>query len=229
MASTFPKLHFAWHYVELIKPYGTTDNFNTEYTEQLHINLAKDAYQATNFKNKFSQMTLWLKHKEKVLRHDQYINWWLGGSPVPEPCEWSPPRLELEWKLSVAKHPSAWAVSLDHLEREYRAVFFRVALRCFIARSNEPHLTAAQLEQKLWNVRLPFRKVPMWHKIKYLHQDPFTKIMSTADSIHVWPSTTDKWSHPVPGRFDTALINDGTGGNTGVQGTNPSSFNFRHC
>lgn len=147
-----PKLHFARHYVELIKLYGTTDNFNTEYTERLHIDLAKDAYQATNFKDEFSQMTLWLERKEKVLCHDQYINWRLGGSPVPEPCEWSPPGLELERKLSMAKHPSAQAVSLDHLEREYRAVFFCVALRCFIARSNEPHLTAAQLEPKLWNV-----------------------------------------------------------------------------
>ena len=35
-----PKLHFACHYVELIKLFGTTDNFNTEHTECLHIDLA---------------------------------------------------------------------------------------------------------------------------------------------------------------------------------------------
>ncbi|KAH9020914.1 hypothetical protein EDB84DRAFT_1441645 [Lactarius hengduanensis] len=45
-----PKLHFASHYVDLIKLYGTTDNFNTENTERLHIDLAKDAYAATNHK-----------------------------------------------------------------------------------------------------------------------------------------------------------------------------------
>jgi len=39
-----PKLHFFRHYVHMIKQYGTTDNYNTEYTERLHIDLAKDAY-----------------------------------------------------------------------------------------------------------------------------------------------------------------------------------------
>jgi len=85
----------------------------------------------------------------------------------------------------MAKHPSAQAVSLDHLERGYGAVFFHVALNHFVARLNEPHLTVAQLECKLWNIRLPFQKVPVWHKIKYLCQDPFTKITSMTDSIHV--------------------------------------------
>ena len=104
------------------------DNFNTEYTEHLHIDLANDAYLATNFKDEFSQMTMWLERKEKILRHDQYIKWRLDGSPAPELYEWSPPGLELERRLSMAKHPSARAVSLDHLERGYKAVFFCVTL-----------------------------------------------------------------------------------------------------
>jgi hypothetical protein len=54
---------------------GTTDNYNTEYTERLHIDYAKDAYHATNHKDKFVQMTYWLKHKEKILHHDKYVNW----------------------------------------------------------------------------------------------------------------------------------------------------------
>ncbi|KAF8259945.1 hypothetical protein EI94DRAFT_1812407 [Lactarius quietus] len=37
-----PKLHFLSHYVDLIKLYSTTDNFNTETTERLHIDLTKD-------------------------------------------------------------------------------------------------------------------------------------------------------------------------------------------
>ena len=39
------KFHFLKrHYVSAIKLYGTTDNYNTEYTERLHCDLAKDAY-----------------------------------------------------------------------------------------------------------------------------------------------------------------------------------------
>jgi len=213
-----PKLHFAMHYARLIKLYGMMDNFNTEYMEWLHIDLTKDAYAATNFKDKFTQMTLWLKWKEKIQCHDQYVKWRLSGSPPIKLCEWIPPGLELDQKLSMAKHPSAHAVPLDHLERDYGAKFFQVALWCFIACSNEPHLNKRQLEEKIWHIHLPFRKLPVWHKIKYTHQDPFTHITITTDSIHIWCATNDKHGHPVPGRFDTALVNDGTGHETGIQG-----------
>jgi len=74
-----PKLHFANHYVEMIKCYGTTDNVNTQYTERLHIDFAKDAYNATNHKDEFTQMTLWLKRKEKILHYNQFIQWQLTG------------------------------------------------------------------------------------------------------------------------------------------------------
>ena len=39
-----PKLHSCRHYVDMIWTFGMTDNYNTEYTECLHIDLAKDAY-----------------------------------------------------------------------------------------------------------------------------------------------------------------------------------------
>ena len=52
-----PKLHNAGHYHQFVQLYGTADNFNTEYTERLHIDLAKDAYASTNFKDEFPQMT----------------------------------------------------------------------------------------------------------------------------------------------------------------------------
>ena len=94
-AFNIPKLHFARHYVDNIKLYGTLDNYNTEYTERLHIDLAKDAYAATNHKDEFTQMAIWLERKEKILRHRQYIDWRLDGSPPPPQVEWTPPGLEL--------------------------------------------------------------------------------------------------------------------------------------
>ena len=61
-----PKLHFLDHYLMHIELYGTTDNCNTEYTKRLHIDLAKDAWDATNGKDEFPQMTLWLECREKM-------------------------------------------------------------------------------------------------------------------------------------------------------------------
>jgi hypothetical protein len=70
-----PKLHSLHHYIEMIQLFHTTDNYTMEYTEQLHIDLAKDAYHATNHKEEYYQMTKWLKHRKKVLWHRSFIRW----------------------------------------------------------------------------------------------------------------------------------------------------------
>src|SRR5258705_5140090 len=70
----FPKDHFINHYHELIEIFGTMDNYDTSYTEHLHIDLAKDAYRATNLKDEYPQMTAWLDWWERVLLHKKFIN-----------------------------------------------------------------------------------------------------------------------------------------------------------
>jgi hypothetical protein len=65
-AFNIPKLHFLNHYVTSAKRFGTFDNFNTQHTERLHIDLAKDAYRASNRKDEYSQMTKWLERKEII-------------------------------------------------------------------------------------------------------------------------------------------------------------------
>ncbi|PIL30261.1 hypothetical protein GSI_07439 [Ganoderma sinense ZZ0214-1] len=74
----FPKLHSLDHYITSIKLFGTTDNYDTQHTERLHIDFAKEAYRATTRKDEFPQMTLWLERREKVLRHGAYIQWHLS-------------------------------------------------------------------------------------------------------------------------------------------------------
>jgi hypothetical protein len=216
-----PKLHFTRHYVDLIKLYGTTDNFNTEYTERLHIDLAKAAYAATNLKDEFSQMTTWLERQEKIRRHNHFVKWRLSGSP-PIICahdDWQPPGLELDRKLQMTTHPSARNVSLEALETEYGAQHFRAALRRYVVLLNAPDTTTAQVERHLWDIHLPFRHLPVWHRIKHLRTDIYTGATQTADTIHAHPQKFDTCSRHVPGQFDTALINDGTGGDTGISGT----------
>ena len=213
-----PKLHFASHYVEYIKLYGTLDNFNTEYTERLHIDLAKAAYAATNHKDEFVQMTLWLERKEKIFRHQQYVQWRLKGLPPPESVDWTPPGLELDRILHVAKHPTVRNVQLQTLANQYGAIHFREALALFDALSNDPDLTRPQLERALWGVRLPFQKLPVWHRVKFLRKDPVTQHLYTADSIHCQPERLNTRGMKIPGHFDTALINDGTGEDIGMEG-----------
>jgi Plavaka transposase len=213
-----PKLHSMRHYVMFIKLYGTTDNFDTAYTERLHIDFAKDAYSATNHKDEFTQMATWLERKEKMFRHEQYIKWREDGSPILVQAEWQPPGLELDRRLHMTKFPTVRAVPVDQLVEIYGATYFRPALARFIALANDPSLSRAQLEAKLQSIRILFRSVPVWHRIKYLREDPVSSATTTADSIHVRPSTTDSHGRRVPGRFDTALVNEGTGEATGIEG-----------
>jgi len=69
-----PKLHSLIHYTSSIQLFGTTDNYNTEQSERLHIDLAKNAYRATNRKDEYPQMTAWLECRERIEWHADVVN-----------------------------------------------------------------------------------------------------------------------------------------------------------
>ncbi|THV04071.1 hypothetical protein K435DRAFT_650090 [Dendrothele bispora CBS 962.96] len=201
-----PKIHFMNHYVETVRQVGTLDNFNTEYTERLHIDLAKDAYRATNKKDEYSQMTKWLERKEKVMRHESYIQWLHSGNHPPLRAHWIPAGMNTTRTLKMAKHPSHNSVTISDLLQHYGATFFRSALSRFVVQLQNPSLTGRQLETASDSLFLGVSHVSVYHRVKFLQYDTFTGISSTVDSIHVQPARNDKHGHVVAGRFDTALI-----------------------
>ncbi|KAJ7602632.1 hypothetical protein B0H17DRAFT_1342294 [Mycena rosella] len=214
-----PKLHNSSHTGMYIKLFGTTDNYNTEYTERLHIDLAKDAYRATNFKDEFPQMTLWLERKEKIFRHEKYIQSRLNGSPAPPTVAPLAPGIVYERRLKMTKGPTCKAVRMDVLVADYGALLFRSALARFIVQFNNPTFSRAQIEGESRTVALHFNRVPIYHRIKFVTEDPYTAggpQDSVIDSIHVQPQKTTRSRKQLAGRFDTALVNDGSGGMTGI-------------
>ncbi|KAJ7312551.1 hypothetical protein DFH08DRAFT_791323 [Mycena albidolilacea] len=232
-----PKLHFCRHYIMYIKLFGTTDNYNTEYTERLHIDLAKDAYRSTNFKDEFPQMTLWLERKEKIYRHDKYIQWQLDGCPAPPVIADLPPGIVYERTLKMTKHPSLKSVRLSKLTTDHGATFFRDALARFVVHLNHPELSRTQVEARSQDLSFPFNTVPVFHRIKFMTEDPYTARGpedTVVDSIHVQPAKTLKNGTELAARFDTAIVNDGTGKITGVAGYRVAqvrvvfSLNARH-
>ncbi|KAI1783127.1 hypothetical protein LXA43DRAFT_977266 [Ganoderma leucocontextum] len=80
-----PKLHSALHYPLSICNVGTTDGYNTENTERLHIDYAKRGYAASNKKEYLKQMTVWLRRQEAVSRFHSYLAWAepLGTPTIP--------------------------------------------------------------------------------------------------------------------------------------------------
>lgn len=200
----FPKLHSLQHYDRCIRLFGTTDNYNTEYSERLHIDFAKDAYRATNRKDEYPQMTLWLERKEKVLQLDACIRWRLAGQQT-SPSQ--PPQPVYHSHIQMTRHPSVNSVSFDDLVSDYGAIDFRQALTVFIANHNSPDLTRAQLQQAAFEILLPFQRVPIFHKIRFWNEDPQGRLdaSDTIDVAHIRPKRKGKkgW---IPARFDTVLV-----------------------
>ncbi|KAF7332804.1 hypothetical protein MSAN_02431600 [Mycena sanguinolenta] len=136
-----PKLHNVGHYPLFIHLFGTFDNFNMEHTECLHIDFTKDAYRATNRKDEYFQMTLWLERKEKILRHEKYIRWRLAGCPL------------------MTKHPSVYGVKLEALATHYGAEFFTDAFAHFVVAFKNPAFSARQVEHGAADFMMPFQSV----------------------------------------------------------------------
>ncbi|KAJ7683161.1 hypothetical protein B0H14DRAFT_2422579 [Mycena olivaceomarginata] len=91
----------------------------------------------------------------------------------------------------------------------------------FIVQFNNRTFNRAQIEAQSINVALHFNRVPVYHRIKFITEDPYTAggpEDSVVDSIHVQPAKSLRSGKKLPGRFDTALVNDGSGGLTGVGG-----------
>jgi hypothetical protein len=214
-----PKFHSYQHYVPSIKLFGTTDNYNTQAMERLHIDYAKEAYRATNTKDEYPQMTLWLERREKLLRHDAYIAWRLTGDVEVESVQ--TPILVPSRDMRMPKHPSINLVSLETLTNEYGATYIRDALARFIVATNHPDWTARQVEAASLDIFLPFQKLPVYHKIKFsvrLHDQT-----SVVDAIHARPAQQRSRRHrrSSAARFDTALVNTEGGESVGVRGMHP--------
>ncbi|KAG1849692.1 hypothetical protein DFJ58DRAFT_716907 [Suillus subalutaceus] len=171
-----PKLHFALHYAHMIRLYGTTDNYNTGYTECLHIDLAKDAFSC----------------------HEKYIQWRLAGTPHHPNHHPRPPEMSFCRTQTMTKLPST------NSQTEYGATYFRKSLARFIVKATLPPnttITSRQLEDRAADVN-GHGNTPV-----------------TLDSVHARPGRSRPFaSDSVASRFDTAFINDGTGGPLGIKG-----------
>ncbi|KAF9790569.1 hypothetical protein BJ322DRAFT_1000183, partial [Thelephora terrestris] len=212
------KLHSLVHYVNSIKLFGTTDNYNTEYTEHLHIDLEKDAYRATNHKDEYAQMTAWLERREKILQFESYLKSRLNTRPT---ILLQSTDMAYNGSLTLTKWPSARAVDLDCITNNYGVKFFREALRHHIvlARHSGPLLTRNQVECQILYINLPFTTLSVFHRLKFTAPGDTTMAKCvTLDSIHARPQLLTKKGKKVPARFDTVLLKVGSGEEVGMQG-----------
>jgi hypothetical protein len=185
--------------------FGTTDNYNTEQSERLHIDFAKDAYHATNHKDEFSQMTKWLECRERIQHLSSFIDW---TQEHREPCQKSMGSAGTgTLTIKMARNPSKGRVLFDVLAKDYGALDFQDALADFIAQANNPGASGAALRHRAHDTHIPFSGVPVYHNMKFTNGSE----SDIVDVVHVRPEQNDSRGRIIPGRFDTALVNGNKG------------------
>ncbi|KAG2337403.1 hypothetical protein BDR05DRAFT_978504 [Suillus weaverae] len=146
-----PKVHSMHHYVQSIQALGSADGFNSESPECLHIDYAKDAYQASSKVDYIMQMTHWLELQEAVFRHGIFLNWVALKDEDEEPTfadsDIIPSGLLTSHGYRVAKSCPFLTVSVSRLQTDFGAVDFIPTLQTFLTH-HFPHssISASQYD-----------------------------------------------------------------------------------
>ncbi|KAJ4484469.1 hypothetical protein C8R41DRAFT_769753 [Lentinula lateritia] len=181
------KVHNIKHYVESICSRGTNDNFNTEMSERLHIDLAKAGYRASNRRNFMVQMTIWLARQEAVHRFTAYLKWAVSDY-IPQDLEDDDEEeddddeldepagrltedslLGADREYHVAKTPPV-QVTIDSVEKDFHADWFLWYLNDYLYRNsliNDPNNSNLTL-----NTLIPI------YKQARIHLPPFPEAIS---------------------------------------------------
>ncbi|VDB85587.1 unnamed protein product [Peniophora sp. CBMAI 1063] len=216
-----PKLHALIHYAPAIRLFGTADNYNTAYSERLHIDYAKSAWRASNRKDEYPQMTVWLQRREQIRAHQAYIDWRQRAPGEDTPRIRLPRALKL--KNNVAHGPSVHCLTFAKAESRYGAVDFQRVLTEYILKLRRPEDSDRRIARLAQTWMLPFLTVPAFHRLKFWHPDALERegdfVPELPDSVIARPWYRDTQKRKVQGQFSTALVNEfDDGGHIGVDG-----------
>jgi hypothetical protein len=104
------------------------------------------------------------------------------------------------------------------LPGKYGAIEFQDVLVDFIAQINHPGASAAALKALAADTLIPFRSVPVFHKIKFTSKATSEVI----DAVHVRLEQKDAHGRLIPSRFDTVVIQGSSQGRVhGNDGKSP--------
>ncbi|KAJ7064424.1 hypothetical protein B0H15DRAFT_807765 [Mycena belliarum] len=214
-----PKFHSLLHYVESIRYFGTTDNYNTEMFERLHIDFAKEGWCASNRRDEFPQMITWLGRQEKISSFATYLAC-IEASRKPAPpavlCTFTGQALQL------AKTPQSPCQLLTDIELHHSTNSFIYTLKDYL---NATYV-GAQGRMKpadLLAATLPFTRLDVYHNFKFEPTilDPGAesdnnKNTSDFQTVISRPQSADQASPP---RFDTVVCrNNSIADSTGLSG-----------
>jgi len=206
-----PKFHSLLHYIESIKLFGTTDNYNTEMFERLHIDFAKHGWRASNQRDEFPQMIRWLSRQEKIAAFEVHQKNQVLSQAKDNPETRSPLSLTKKKSLiSIAKSPNFPNCLISLIEEKHDAPDFTHYLNSYV---NTLARQAGQ-PRNLLPPNLPFNKVDVYNMF-HLHIEGIQDNEEETDIVKALPRS----SRLPHGRFDTVVcIVDDEAESTGLVG-----------
>ncbi|KIJ34381.1 hypothetical protein M422DRAFT_80926, partial [Sphaerobolus stellatus SS14] len=197
-----PKFHGLHHYTPQIPVRGSPDGYNTELPERLHINLAKDAYHATNRKDYVPQMITWLRRQETIDAYTSFLCW-----IIPE---YTAADLRSDGDAHIlTRHVPLPNIKVNTIEEKYGAPDFLSCLTTFI-KENIPGCPIKPNEYDRFGL---YNRVRLLYRSLQGFGDP-----PEPDTIRASPALPQHrlGRKPTPAFFDTALVD--TKGEADVMG-----------
>jgi hypothetical protein len=193
-----PKFHSLLHYVDSIEHFGTTDNYNTEMFECLHIDFAKNGWRASNRRDEFPQMIKWLGRQEKISSFSTYQAWLHSKAKPPAPPVVS---TFTGQAIKLAKTAQSPRQLLSSVVINHNVPAFIHAIKEYLNIQGTGHLTPNQLI----SATLPITRVDVYHNFKFepTALDPTADLDAAAEdfqTVIARPAASDS-----PARFDTII------------------------
>ncbi|KAF8958698.1 hypothetical protein BDZ97DRAFT_1591405, partial [Flammula alnicola] len=205
-----PKFHSLLHYIEAIEYFGTTDNYNTEMFERLHIDFAKHGWRASNQRDEFPQMIRWLSRQEKIASFETHQKQSQSREKDNSETLSQQSLVKKKPSISIAKFPNFPNRNLSLIEDKHQApdftYYLKVYLNAFATKPVQPRF--------LNESTLPFTKVDVYNMFRF-HPEGVHDNEEEKDLVKALPRSAKN----PRGRFDTviAIVKD-EAESTGVAG-----------
>jgi hypothetical protein len=191
-----PKFHSLQHYIECIRFFGTTDNYNMEMFERLHIDVAKKGWRATNKRDEFPQMTHWLSRQENIHSFSLELSTIMDqqSQPITSVSASTPAssskRPILLPKVPTSPNKSLWAIETGHCVPCFSA-HLKAYLEMLKFDATQNSVTDAMTRD------LPFQCLNVYHSFKFLPEQ-LEEGVEVKDVVKASPLNG--------GRFDTVVV-----------------------
>ncbi|TBU36108.1 hypothetical protein BD309DRAFT_57205, partial [Dichomitus squalens] len=215
----------ALHYTLSIRRLGTTDGYNTEHSERLHIDYAKRGYAASNKRSYIQQMTVWLNRQEAVSRFQSFLDWATlapGSRARDTPLDTPEGRdddIEMEDEEAaaamgdgipryvVAKNPGMRGVTVRQLVQDFGCTDFVRALEEYLRDASRRRFQQLPVAAQFIHSSTRFA---LYKRIS-VFLPPMRQVsrLPIKDVIRAMPAQSSRpLQRAIPAHFDTVLVRE---------------------